>query len=446
MLMHGREPAHAAGTVMLNLEAVSAYYNGGRAADHRASGAHATGHSATGQGANAAPVTGVRATGVRTTGVRTTGVRATRVRANGYCALENISLHLAAGERLAVVGPNGAGKSTLFKVITGIHRPAAGTVQVYGSAPNRHVCIAYIEQNPSLNWDFPVTVEDVVAMGRIARVGYFRFAGRRDRALVTEALERVAIADLRRRQIGELSGGQQRRMFIARALAQEAEIMLLDEPFAGLDADAHAQLAETLDALSDRIALMVATHDLGVAERLGQVLLLNRRVIASGPAAEVLVADHLAAAYGNNVRRLDADGTGYLLPDSHCDHGEEVAGHSHATGAAHGAGHVDSAAHGHGVGRAQSASRGHAGSGIHATTRNYTGGHGHAEGRGHAADGAHAATGAYSAGSIHSGGASRDGGTVHPVDHVHSAHDRHAGDPHAGGVRRTASRRRENMP
>ncbi len=229
-------------------------------------------------------------------------------------------MHLAAGERIAVVGPNGAGKSTLFKVIAGTHRPAAGTVQVYGSAPDRHVCIAYIEQHADINLRFPATVEDVVAMGRIARLRYFRYPGRRDRAIVADAMERVAITGLRRRQIGELSGGQRRRMFIARALAQEAEIMLLDEPYAGLDAEACRQLTETLDSVGESIAVMVATHDLGVAEHLGRVMLLNRRLIAAGTPAEVLVAEHLAAAYGNNLRRIDAVGPGYALSDSHCDH------------------------------------------------------------------------------------------------------------------------------
>ena len=236
------------------------------------------------------------------------------------CALERVSLRLATGERIAVVGPNGAGKSTLFKVIAGTHRPTTGAAQVYGSAPDRHVCIAYIAQHADVNWHFPTTVEDVVAMGRIARVRYFRYPGRRDRAIVAQAMERVAITDLRRRRIGELSGGQQRRMFIARALAQEAQIMLLDEPYAGLDAEANRQLGETLDAVAESMAVMVATHDLGVAEHMGRIMLLNRRVIAFGTPDEVLTADHLAAAYGRNLRRIDGNGSGYALPDSHFDH------------------------------------------------------------------------------------------------------------------------------
>ncbi|MDE0448239.1 MAG: metal ABC transporter ATP-binding protein [Spirochaetaceae bacterium] len=232
----------------------------------------------------------------------------------GRCALEDVSLRLGAGERVAVVGPNGAGKSTMFKVIAGTHSPSAGSVSFYGSDPGRHVCIAYIEQRADINWRFPVTVEDVVAMGRIARVRYFRYLGRKDRVIVADAMERVAIANLRSRQIGELSGGQQRRMFIARALAQEAEIMLLDEPYAGLDADASRMLSDTLDTIGDSIAVMVATHDLGIAEHLGRVVLLNRRLIAAGTPDEVLAPEHLAGAYGGNLRRIDGAGSGYALP------------------------------------------------------------------------------------------------------------------------------------
>lgn len=223
-------------------------------------------------------------------------------------------MRLAAGERIAVVGPNGAGKSTLFKVIAGILKPSGGTVQVSGSSSDRHVCIAYIEQHANTNVRFPATVADVVAMGRVARVRYFRYPRRRDRAIVADAMERVAISGLSRRQIGELSGGQRRRMFIARALAQEAEIMLLDEPYAGLDAEASHQLTETLDAVAGSMAVMVATHDLGVAEHLGRVMLLNRRLIAAGAPRDVLEAEHLEAAYGNDVRRIDA-GNGQPVPE-----------------------------------------------------------------------------------------------------------------------------------
>ena len=266
MRMRGRDPAHPAGAVLLDIDRVSADYDGRR-------------------------------------------------------ALDEVSMRVTAGRRIAVVGPNGAGKSTLFKVVAGIHRPVAGTVRVCGCAPDRHVCIAYIEQHADINWRFPATVEDVVGMGRIARTGYFRFPRRADRAIVASAMERVAITPLRRRQIGELSGGQRQRMFIARALAQQAELLLLDEPFTGLDADACRRLDATLEGLGDAVTVLLATHDLDVAERMGQVALLHRRLIACGPAREVLVADRLAEAYGGNLRPVGADGERYALPDSHCDAG-----------------------------------------------------------------------------------------------------------------------------
>ncbi len=265
MQRHGRELPHPTGTVLLSIDCVSANY-GGRS------------------------------------------------------AIDSVSLQVSSGQRIAVVGPNGAGKSTLFKVVAGIHRPTSGTVQVYGSDPGRHVCIAYVEQSADLNWRFPATVEDVVAMGRTARVGYFRFLRRFDREIIAAAMDRVSIVDLRRRQIGELSSGQQQRMFIARALAQEAELLLLDEPFTGLDADACEKLEGTLEELGNSVTVLLATHDLGVAERMGRVALLNRRLIGFGPAAEVIVADRLTEAYGSNLRRVDAEGTHYALPDSHCDH------------------------------------------------------------------------------------------------------------------------------
>ena len=240
---------------------------------------------------------------------------------DGRPALRDVSLSLEAGARCAVVGPNGAGKSTLFRAIAGLHRPSRGEVRVYGSPPGRHVCIAYIEQHGEVNWRFPATVEDVVAMGRVARAGYLKVLGRRDRRVVTDALERVSLVPLRRRRIGELSGGERRRMFVARALAQEAEIMLLDEPLAGLDNEAREQVAETLRQLADDVTILVATHDLGLAEQMQQVLLLNRAAIAVGPPGEVLLADRLQRAYGDNLRRTDARGVSYALPDTHCDHG-----------------------------------------------------------------------------------------------------------------------------
>ena len=153
---------------------------------------------------------------------------------DGIQALEQISLEIQHGAQVAVVGPNGAGKSTLFNVIAGIVKPQTGDVRIYGTGPNRHICVAYVPQRNRIDWRFPVSVTDVVMMGRIGRMGLFRWPARNDRRQVAAALTQVGMQDFANRQIGELSGGQQQRVFLARAIAQEAELLLLDEPLAGL--------------------------------------------------------------------------------------------------------------------------------------------------------------------------------------------------------------------
>ena len=175
---------------------------------------------------------------------------AVTVRYNGgEPALHEASFELQPGERVAVVGPNGAGKSTLLKVVAGILRPSTGSVEVYGHGAAGHICIGYVPQRSQVDWSFPVTVADVVMMGRIARMGFLRHAGRKDWRLVRESLDLVEMGSLAGRQIGELSGGQQQRVFIARALAQEAELLLMDEPLTGLDAHAHTAILQILDLL-----------------------------------------------------------------------------------------------------------------------------------------------------------------------------------------------------
>ncbi len=245
------------------------------------------------------------------------------LRYDGRAALEEISFHLHAGERVAVVGPNGAGKSTLFKVIAGVLRPSEGEVTVYGSGPGGHVCIAYIPQRSQVDWRFPVSVADVVMMGRIARLGLFGWPKKCDWDLVRAALETVGIADLAGRQIGELSGGQQQRMFIARALAQEAELMLMDEPLTGLDAPAQEGLLALLGELQRKgITVMVATHDLEQAGRyFDRILLLKRRLIAFGRPEQVLQAENLRDAYGSRLTLPD----GQIITDTCCEGDEHAA-------------------------------------------------------------------------------------------------------------------------
>jgi manganese/iron transport system ATP-binding protein len=231
------------------------------------------------------------------------------LRYNGRPALEDISFHLHAGERVAVVGPNGAGKSTLFKVVAGVLAPSAGEVNIYGSLPRGHVCIAYIPQRSQVDWNFPVRVADVVMMGRSALLGPFNWPKKRDRELVQQALEMVQITDLAKHQIGRLSGGQQQRMFIARALAQEAELILMDEPLTGLDTPAQEGLLNLLDALQDQnVTVMVATHDLEqAASHFDRILLLNKRLISFGPPDEVLRTENLLRAYGGRLRLVEGD-------------------------------------------------------------------------------------------------------------------------------------------
>ena len=239
------------------------------------------------------------------------------VRYNGRIALEEIAFHLHAGERIAVVGPNGAGKSTLFKVVAGVLQPSVGEVNIFGSRPHVHVCIAYIPQRSEVDWNFPVSVADAVMMGRSAKLGLFHWPQKKDWEHVHRALEIVELSDLAERQIGQLSGGQQQRMFIARALAQEAELMLMDEPLSGLDTPSQEGLLNLLDTLqSQHVTVMVATHDLDQAARhFDRIMLLNRRIIAFDVPQRVLHTDHLVQAYGG---RLKIDPGGTMVVDDCC--------------------------------------------------------------------------------------------------------------------------------
>jgi len=242
------------------------------------------------------------------------------VRYNDRSALDDVSFHLVSGERVAVVGPNGAGKSTLFRVIAGVLPPTSGKVMVAGHCPGGHICIAYVPQRSQVDWTFPVTVADVVMMGRTGKVGLFRRPKHKDWAFVQQCLEIVGMADLADRQIGELSGGQQQRMFIARALAQEAELMLMDEPLTGLDVPAREDIFRIMDELRQRqVTVMVATHDLNMAaERFDRVMLLNRHLLGIGRPEDVFTPERLDAAYSGNLRLIQADDGVMILSDTCC--------------------------------------------------------------------------------------------------------------------------------
>ena len=244
-------------------------------------------------------------------------VRDLTVRYNGRMALEKVTFHLHEGERIAVVGPNGAGKSTLFQVVSGVLQPSAGEVKIFGSRPGGHVCIAYIPQRSQVDWNFPVSVADVVMMGRSAKLGLLNWPHKRDWEYVHRALEIVELSDLASRQIGQLSGGQQQRMFIARALAQEAELMLMDEPLSGLDTPSQEGLLNLMDTLrTQNVTVMVATHNLDQAARhFDRIMLLNHRMIAFDVPQIVMHTEHLLEAYGG---RLKIDPGGTLLVDDCC--------------------------------------------------------------------------------------------------------------------------------
>ena len=238
-------------------------------------------------------------------------------------ALRNVTFRVAEGERVAIVGPNGAGKSTLFKLIVGALTPGRGEISIFGESPHGHICIAYVPQRSQIDWSFPVTVEDVVMMGRIGQIGFFRWPKRRDWELVRMALQRVNALHLAKKQIGELSGGQQQRVFIARALAQEAALLLLDEPMTGLDAPSQEAIFAILDGLRpEKVTVLVATHDLTLAaERFDRVMLLNRQIVGFGPATAVLTPENLLTAYGGHLHRLQ-DGE-LLFTDTCCDGHED---------------------------------------------------------------------------------------------------------------------------
>ncbi len=239
-------------------------------------------------------------------------------------ALEDVSFSLQEGERVAIVGPNGAGKSTLLKIIAGVQKESSGEIQVFGHAPDGHICIAYVPQRSQVDWTFPVTVADVAMMGRVGNLGLFRNPRSHDWDLVHHALDVVKMGHLAKRQIDELSGGQQQRMFIARALAQEAELMLMDEPMTGLDVTSQDDIFGILDELRERdVTLLISLHDLKMAsERFDKVMLLNKQLLAIGPAEDALRPENLITAYGGNLQLIPTEEGMLPIGDTSCCDGE----------------------------------------------------------------------------------------------------------------------------
>ena len=219
-------------------------------------------------------------------------------------ALDDVSLAVPAGSFLALIGPNGAGKTTLLQVILGLVRPTAGSVKVFGRSPadleGERCRIGYVPQVMSVDLDFPVSVGEVVMMGRYGRMGLFHRPAASDRAAALEAMQRVGIADLADRPIRRLSGGQRQRAFLARALANRPDLLLLDEPTTGVDVASSEGLYELLRVLhAGGITMLVVSHDVGVvASYVEGVVCINRRLVAHGRPAEVLGSEELAGMYG----------------------------------------------------------------------------------------------------------------------------------------------------
>lgn len=226
---------------------------------------------------------------------------------NGHTALQNVSGNLHSGTICGLVGVNGAGKSTLFKAIMGFIKPTNGSVKIMGlgvRAALKQNLVSYVPQTEEVDWNFPVLVEDVVMMGRYGHMGFLRRASKEDRQAVEQALERVGMGTYKNHQIGELSGGQKKRVFVARALAQGGKIILLDEPFTGVDIKTEESLITLFRSLAaeDRL-ILVSTHNLGsVPSFCDEVILINKELLAYGPVETTFTQENLAKAFGGMLR------------------------------------------------------------------------------------------------------------------------------------------------
>ena len=244
-------------------------------------------------------------------GIRARGLTVTY--RNGLTALTDASFEVPVGSICALVGVNGSGKSTLFKAIMGFAPLARGSVELLGRPAGRALkknLVAYVPQNEDIDWNFPVLVEDVVMMGRYGHMNFLRIPSRADRQAVDDALARVGMSEFRKRQIGELSGGQKKRVFLARALAQDAGVILLDEPFTGVDVKTEARIVSLMRDLRDEGRVMlVSTHNLGsVPQFCDHVVLINRTILAYGPTAQVFTQENIERAFGGVLRHFTLGG------------------------------------------------------------------------------------------------------------------------------------------
>ncbi|WP_416411742.1 manganese/iron ABC transporter ATP-binding protein [Pantoea sp. App145] len=245
-------------------------------------------------------------------GIAASGVSVTY--RNGHTALRDASFSVPGGSIAALVGVNGSGKSTLFKAVMGFVRLAQGDIRILGMPTRqalRRNLVAYVPQAEEVDWSFPVLVEDVVMMGRYGHMGMLRIAKQHDHAMVNAALDRVDMLALRHRQIGELSGGQKKRVFLARAIAQQGEVILLDEPFTGVDVQTEAKIISLLRELRDEgKTLLVSTHNLGsVTEFCDYTVMVKGTVLASGPTATTFTQQNLERAFSGMLRHVVLNGS-----------------------------------------------------------------------------------------------------------------------------------------
>ena len=277
---------------------------------------HVSGDAQDARGADArdAGVADVRATAARAARPPLAAVHGLAVGYGGPAVLSDVAFDVRPGDRVAVLGPNGGGKTTLFRALLSELPPIRGAVELHARA-------ALVAQTERSRLDFPVSALDVVTMGTVARIPWYRRPGRTERADAFEALDAVDLADLADRSFGDLSGGQRQRVLIARALVQQARLLLLDEPFTGLDAVSADRLEQLLAMLAQQgHGILIATHDVEQARNWDLVLCLNRRQIAFGTPVDALTRESLAATYGGAVVTLPGSGERVLLPADHHHH------------------------------------------------------------------------------------------------------------------------------
>jgi len=245
---------------------------------------------------------------------------------DGKTVLEDLTFQVPHGKRVAVVGPNGAGKSTLFKALVGLIPLRNGNIHIHGRPLGDHQhCVAYVPQREEVDWHFPLSVSDVVMMGRYGRQGWLGYPSRQDREIIFHCMEQMGVSDLAKNSIRELSGGQQQRIFLARALAQEPHILLMDEPFSGIDTPTQETTLSILEELKQvNVTVLVSTHDLSMAsQKFETTLLINRRLIAYGTADRVFTQENIQQAFG--TRLLMMNGAAFI--DECCPQDEDHVEH-----------------------------------------------------------------------------------------------------------------------